>query len=888
MKKIYVSLFLALFLLCQCIMLPGAFATENNINDQDIELLVELDLLRGDETGDLRLDDKLMRSEYTALILRMMGYEDIVQDYAGNSSFKDVSSEHWARGYIQLATDLNLINGVGAELFEPDREVNFNEAIKIMVCALGYGPLADRLGGFPGGYIKQAAKLDLLKDISGNTEFLREDACSLIVNSLTVDIMDDLGTVRSGSDALSRYLDIEYLQGFVTGTEGVYSGKEIKNGYIEIEGALYKLRNIPEEELYGCELKFYLYSEDDDDKTVYYYKIIENDSRIKLDADDILETTTLDSLNYLDEDDDEETLQLAENTIIYYNGKKVGSAQKNKNLLMPKEGNVILCDKEEDGVYDLVIVYDYRTVVVNYVDENMIYDIYDKHINLKKIDSISIISGEESIDASELKPYDVISVAESLDGKRINIIADFEVKEGYIVQSTEEEDKTIYQFITTEGDEFEVEAAKSYQDAVDMGVESKLLVPDARIIRIRLDTFGNVAFAEILDAEAQKANITLYGFLVETDRTGSLGGDVMLKILTADNRFEVFTLKTNDKIYLGRNKAGSYVKSTVNAEVFLDAIGGKGSADRQLVQYRADEDGNLTQLFLPAASGTPNIISEDVSESFLNYRQGVLSQQYYMDDKTVVFSIPENAIYENVMSVGKYNNFFSEGSNKTCSLYDVNDGHVGAVVIHDTISITYASADSGYEMILNYASSPVLFINKSTKRVGEDGELYMGIDGYQNGKMISVNVSDDLKNDSDSSRQLKPGAVIHYENNDNSKSWAMTADEAEMMVVFEKVFDFNEDNGSGIRWDHDIIEDNNPDVLTLWGVLETIEPAYCSVAAETNGVLQSYAMQLMNNVTFLKYNRAKEEFQPITQHELAAGQKVYIIKQSGNQTIVVY
>ena len=81
---------------------------------------------------------------------------------------------------------------------------------------------------------------------------------------------------------------------------------------------------------------------------------------------------------------------------------------------------------------------------------------------------------------------------------------------------------------------------------------------------------------------------------------------------------------------------------------------------------------------------------------------------------------------------------------------------------------------------------------------------------------------------------------------------------------------------------------NNPDVLTLWGVLETIEPAYCSVAAETNGVLQSYAMQLMNNVTFLKYNRAKEEFQPITQHELAAGQKVYIIKQSGNQTIVVY
>lgn len=888
MKKIYVSLFLAVFLLCQSIVLPGAFAAEYHIKDQDIELLMELDLLRGDDTGDLRLDDKLMRSEYTALIMRMMGYDDLVQNYAGNSLFEDVKEEHWARGYIQLAADLNLINGVGNKRFEPDREVNFNEALKIMVCALGYGPLAEKTGGFPGGYTKQAAKLGLLEKLSGSTVFLREDVCQLIINSLTVDIMDDLGTVRSGDDVLSRYLDIQVLKGFVTGTEGVYDKKEIKSGYIEIEGVEYELRSIPEEELYGCELKFYLYSKDGDNKTIYYYKVIENESRMELDEEDILNTTTLENLNYLDENDDEEAAQLAENTVIYYNGKKVGSAQKNKAILMPEEGSVILCDKEEDGVYDLVIVYDYRTVVVNYVNDSMIYDIYDNHVDLDKADSISVMRSGENIDVSELKPQDVISVAESLDGKRISIIADFEIAEGYIAQTTEEDDDIIYQFITSEGEELEIEAAKSYQDAVNAGFESRLLVPDARTLCISLDSFGNIAYAELADAGEQKVNTTRYGFLVEADRTGSLGGDVLLKILTADNRLEVFTLAANDKIYLGRNKAGSYVKDSVNTEVFLEAVGGKGSANRQLVQYRADENGNLTQFYLPAASGTPNVISEDISSSFFSYRQGVLAQQYYMDDETVVFSIPENAVYENVMSAGEYQDFFSEGSGKTCTLYDVDNGHVGAAVIHDTVSITYASADRGYEMILSYASSPVLFINDSTRRLGEDGELYMAIDGYRNGVAISANVSEELANDSENANQLKAGAVIHYENNDNSKSWAMTADEAEKMVVFEKVFDFNEDNGSGIRWNHDIIEDTTPDVLTLWGTLETVEPAFCSVAAETDGVLQSYAMQFMNNAVFLKYNQAKKEFQPITQYELAAGQRVYIIKQSSYQTIVVY
>ena len=116
----------------------------------------------------------------------------------------------------------------------------------------------------------------------------------------------------------------------------------------------------------------------------------------------------------------------------------------------------------------------------------------------------------------------------------------------------------------------------------------------------------------------------------------------------------------------------------------------------------------------------------------------------------------------------------------------------------------------------------------------------------------------------------------------------MSAEEAVQMVVFQKIFDFNQDNGSGILWNHDIIVESNPEILTLWGTLKAVDPAYCTVEVEENGVLTSYAMQFINGAIFMKYDKNEKEFSAITQQQLIPGQKVYIAKQSSNQNIVVY
>lgn len=885
MKKIGLSLLLSMLLLCQNAFLP--VATAQVANTPDVDILVELGLLKGDENGDLRLEDQVTRAEFTTLILRLLGQEEIAKTAAGSSSYIDVPDEHWAKAYIQFASDLHLIQGVGNQLFEPDRAVNRNEAIKIVVCALGYGPLAEKMGGeYPTVYLNLASRLRLLKNTGDDTMFRRAEACQLIQNSLTADIMNELGSVVSGENVLSQYLGLTVMQGLVTGTKNVYNDTIVQPGYIEIEGKLYKLRQNVHEELFGCSVKFYL-SQENGTEEIFYLQILEDESRLVIDSADVLDSTTLNTFVYMNEKNEEERVSLSNVVSIYYNGRKVRSIDMNSSLLKPEQGEIILCDREGDGVYDLAIVNSYRTIWINYVADKVIYDMYHQHLSIETGTDVTIIRGEENIEVTELKKGDVLSVATSLDGSCVRILADETKLTGYFDSVTQESSsRKMYRFVTEENETLELYASKGYLDAVQAGLVTNYLNPDKALLNISLDAFGKIASIEPVEEIDITPNTTRYGYVLDAMKEGALGSTLHLKMLTEKNRMEVYTIKSN--ITLGAPLVNTYVTRSSSPDYILSALGGEGNINAQLVQYRADENGNITQLYLADTVQNPAVLSEDVPQSFLNYRQGILGQKYRVDENTVVFSIPLGGDYHKVLSSGKPSNFFSEGWSNQCTLYDVANGYAGAIVIHDKVNITYNNADSGYETILEYASSPVFFMNDVAQRVGEDGVVYTSVSGYEKGNEKYINLAESLESDADMIAQLKPGVALQYETNSHALSWAMSAEEAVQMVVFQKIFDFNQDNGSGILWNHDIIVKSNPEILTLWGTLKAVDPAYCTVEVEENGVLTSYAMQFINGAIFMKYDKNEKEFSAITQQQLIPGQKVYIAKQSSNQNIVVY
>ena len=104
------------------------------------------------------------------------------------SEFNDVTSEHWAYNYIYKAKYLGIVNGTSDITFEPESNVTYEQAIKMIVCAIGYGEESLREGGWPNGYIIQANKLGILENIEfkQNDFATRENIAKIVRNSLDV------------------------------------------------------------------------------------------------------------------------------------------------------------------------------------------------------------------------------------------------------------------------------------------------------------------------------------------------------------------------------------------------------------------------------------------------------------------------------------------------------------------------------------------------------------------------------------------------------------------------------------------------------------------------------------------------------------------------------
>lgn len=138
--------------------------------------------------GTFRPDEMVTRAEMVAIICRLLNYEKQAKSSVGKTLFKDVSEEHWASGYINVAESIFITNGYGNGNFGPDDKVTYEQAVKMIIEALGGGPLAIYEGGYPTGYLKLAAEEGILKNIECNVgnAVNRETAATLVFNAMEV------------------------------------------------------------------------------------------------------------------------------------------------------------------------------------------------------------------------------------------------------------------------------------------------------------------------------------------------------------------------------------------------------------------------------------------------------------------------------------------------------------------------------------------------------------------------------------------------------------------------------------------------------------------------------------------------------------------------------
>lgn len=167
-----------------------------------VAVLSALGVISGYPDGTYKPEGIVTRAEMAKLIIVALGLEDYTDGMY--SSFPDVPGSHWATGYVAYAVSLGIIEGYPDGTFRPESIVSYQEAVTMIVRALGY---QDKYlsGSWPASHVNQAIALDILKNIKATALGAnRGDIARLLYNSLVCNIIsyDSLGQIASVDDTM--------------------------------------------------------------------------------------------------------------------------------------------------------------------------------------------------------------------------------------------------------------------------------------------------------------------------------------------------------------------------------------------------------------------------------------------------------------------------------------------------------------------------------------------------------------------------------------------------------------------------------------------------------------------------------------------------------------
>lgn len=154
---------------------------------QAVQELSALDVISGYDDGTFGPDKLVTRAEITKMIVDALAERSLAEASTESTKFADVSADHWAKGYINQGVANGFIAGMSDTEFDPDANVTYVQAQKMLVSAIGYETFAQAQGGWPTGYKTYAASLDITKGISGikdSTELTRAQVAQMIDNAM--------------------------------------------------------------------------------------------------------------------------------------------------------------------------------------------------------------------------------------------------------------------------------------------------------------------------------------------------------------------------------------------------------------------------------------------------------------------------------------------------------------------------------------------------------------------------------------------------------------------------------------------------------------------------------------------------------------------------------
>jgi hypothetical protein len=148
-----IGLCLALCLLAQLLLAAcaGAMTSDNHWAREDIDYLIELGIVVGDQKGRINPERQMTRAELAAVINRAFGYTAAGENSAaaegnsaaGRNNFSDVDENKWYAADLLAAKEAGYLRGDDFGNIMPDRPITRAEAAVILAGLLGLADAGD-------------------------------------------------------------------------------------------------------------------------------------------------------------------------------------------------------------------------------------------------------------------------------------------------------------------------------------------------------------------------------------------------------------------------------------------------------------------------------------------------------------------------------------------------------------------------------------------------------------------------------------------------------------------------------------------------------------------------------------------------------------------------
>lgn len=423
--------------------------------------LVAEGIVNGMGDGKYEPEGSVTRAQFAKIICYATGVGELKYSAAEKSIFTDVAPEHWASDNIKTAYDSKIINGMGDGSFAPENPVLYEQAVKMVVCALGYTQIqAEReVGGgnaYPMGYLSLANKAGILaglKDVKQG-EPLNRGAVAKIIDSMrnAKQMVDgeEGDSLREQSPTSAKM-----MEGRIIGLYGIslYTGEKASTcnkNQLELEiGSDRKIFDATEitidvNKFLGRSAIVYY----DDDKT-YDYPVISNvayqtnkNNMTEINLDSIRDYDSDYIEYYADKNDTKVTKVLFEaDAVAMFNGQ--GTSKTLEKLIddnRGKAGSITLVASSGGNKADVAFVKAYETIIVasidtvNYIVTDLNGNKYTLNVN-DRSKNTTILNSNKEYAFTSIKKNHIISIAESEDGNTIEALVSSRSVTGKVEQN---------------------------------------------------------------------------------------------------------------------------------------------------------------------------------------------------------------------------------------------------------------------------------------------------------------------------------------------------------------------------------------------------------------------------------------------------------------------